>query len=250
MQQNTPLGLNRTGIQMSPIASAAMQEATANTPEALGDGSSYLDVRQAYSDEADALGSVPVPRTLSGVAHSGIDMITGKRPQVLIDKLGERLVFERGGVRLYDALLVKCSAPGSPLSSDDISQLRNFRDEEAQHMALVAEALVDIGADPTAQTPCADLVGVESTGLVQAMNDPRTNVLQALHVMLDAELVDNAAWQMLIELANASGHDEIAQKFLIAEQQEAVHLARLRGLLSELTLRDAGLGARAAAAAH
>jgi rubrerythrin len=250
MQQNTPLGLNRTGIQMSPIGSAAMQEATANTPPAVGDGSSYVDVRQAYADEADALGSVPVPGTLSGVAHSGVDMITGKRPQVLIDKLSERLAFERGGVRLYDALLVKCGAPDSPLSNDDIAQLRQFRDEEAEHMALVAEALADIGADPTAQTPCADLVGVESMGLVQAMNDPRTNVLQALHVMLDAELVDNTAWQMLIELARASGHDKIAEKFLIAEQQEAVHLARVRGLLSELTFKDAGLSARAAAVAH
>lgn len=250
MEHKTPLGLNRTGIQMSPIAGATMQEATANTLPTLGDGSSYLDVRQAYADEADTLGSVPVPGTLSGMAHTGVDMITGKRPQVLIDKLGERLAFERGGTRLYDTLLVKCAGLDSPLPSDALADLQQFRDEEAQHMALVAEALVEIGADPTAQTPCADLVGVESMGLVQAMNDPRTNVLQALHVMLDAELVDNAAWEMLIELAEAAGHAKIAEKFAIAQQQEAVHLSRIRQLVSTLTFQDAGLTARAGLTAH
>lgn len=250
MEQQTPLGLNRTGIQMSPMDSARMREATEALIPTPDDAPSYRDVRQAYAGEAEAFGSVPVPGTLSGMAHTGIDMITGKRPQVLVDKLGERLAFERGGVRLYDTLLVKCATLESPLGSEAIGELTRFRDEEAQHMALVAQALQDLGADPTAQTPCADLVGVESMGLVQAMNDPRSNVVQALHVMLDAELVDNAGWEMLIELATASGHAAIADKFAIARQQEAVHLMRIREWVSRLTFEDAGLGEKAVASAH
>ncbi|AKJ29541.1 ferritin-like domain-containing protein [Caldimonas brevitalea] len=240
MQEQTPLGRNRTGVQMSPIDSERMQagtEALDPVPSELG----YATVRQAYMNDDQGLGSVPVPGTMKGMLKSGMDMMTGKRPQTFVDKLGERLAFERGGVRLYDGLLVKCTAAPHQLPDGALELLTQFRQQEAEHFALVAEALETLGADPTAQTPCADLVGVESLGLVQAMNDPRTSVLQALHVMLDAELLDNAAWELLIRLAEAAGHDEIASRFELAMRQEANHLAHLRGWVEQLTLDDASV---------
>jgi rubrerythrin len=84
-------------------------------------------------------------------------------------------------------------------------------------------------------------VGVESLGLVQAMNDPRTSFLQGLHVMLDAELIDNTGWEMLIELARSAGHEDIAARFGTAAQQEAVHLRTIKTLVGRLTLADAGV---------
>lgn len=250
MRQQTSLGLNRTGIQMSPVDSATMLQATSSVQPTPTTEPSYVDVRQAYADDAEPLGSVPVPGSLRGMVKSGADMVTGKRPQVLVDKLGERLAFERGGVRLYEALLIKCGGADAPLPADILAELQRFRDEEAEHMGVVIQALQTLGADPTAQTPCADLVGVEAMGFVQAMNDPRSTLAQALHVMLDAELVDNAAWEMLIELARATGHDNIALTFVKPQQQEAVHLSRVRALLSRLTFEDAGLSAKAAEMAH
>ncbi|WP_374672859.1 ferritin Dps family protein [Ideonella sp.] len=245
MHMHTEIGRNRTGAQMSPILTAEMQDGEDEAPILPGaDGQperADLAMKLDYARDADALGSVPPPATLTGVVKSGVDMVTGKRPQVLIDKLGERLAFERGGVRLYDALLVKCaSADGAGLGAEEIQTLERFRQEEAAHFALVADVLRDLGGDPTAQTPCADLVGVESAGLVQAMNDPRTNLLQGLHVMLDAELIDNASWELLIELAEAAGHKAQAERLQTGLQQEAVHLQTLRSLVARLTLEDAG----------
>ena len=258
METRTHLGQNRTGTQMSPIDTAAMLRGAADIADAIEPTERVADlitadtrgdladaqVRESYALEADSLGSVPLPATLTGVAQSGAALLTGKRPQVLMDKLGERLAFERAGVRLYDALLVKCAAPGSVLESGELSMLRYFRDQEAQHFELVAEALKEIGGDPTAQTPCADLVGVEGAGLVQAMNDPRTSLLQGLHVMLDAELIDNAGWELLIRLARAAGHAGLAERFEAALQQEAAHLRTLKELVSRLTLSDAGVADR------
>jgi rubrerythrin len=239
MEHQTTLGHNRTGVQMSPIDAARMKSgADAMIPEA-GDGEDHLRVRQSYSIDG-GLGTVPVPATATGVLKSGAQMLTGKRPQVLVDKLGERVAFERGGVRLYETLIAKCDATPQTVSVEVLTELRRFRNEEAEHMRLVVAAIEQIGADPTAQTPCADLVGVESLGLVQAMNDPRTTILQSLHVMLDAELLDNAAWEMLIELTRAAGHDDIATGFEAALQQENEHLIRLRALVSGLTMADAG----------
>lgn len=257
MEARTELGLNRTGIQMSPMDTADMLDGADDIADAISPTDVDADLlaartrgdladaqlRESYALEADSLGSVPVPGTLKGVAKSGMDMLTGKRPQVLIDKLGERLAFERGGVRLYDGLLVKCQAMGDELSEDETVLLQRFRDEEAAHFELVAQAIEQLGGDPTAQTPCADLVGVESMGLVQAMSDPRTSLLQGLHVMLDAELIDNASWELLVRLARTAGHDDIADRFGIAVQQEAVHLRTLREMVARLTLVDAGAAA-------
>lgn len=245
MHTHIEIGRNRTGAQMSPVLTAQMQDGEDEAPILPGaDGQperADLALKLEYAREADALGSVPPPATLTGVVKSGVDMVTGKRPQVLIDKLGARLAFERGGVRLYDALLVKCaSADGAGLSAQEVQTLEEFRQQEAAHFGLVAEVLRELGGDPTAQTPCADLVGVESAGLVQAMNDPRTNLLQGLHVMLDAELIDNASWELLIELAAAAGHKAVAERLEVGLQQEAVHLQTLRALVARLTLEDAG----------
>jgi ferritin-like protein len=254
MEDRTQLGMNRTGIQTSPFDTADMREDSPEITEALAPGNDGLEalsaetrasladaqLRQTYAVEADALGSVPLPATLTGVAKSGVAMLTGKRPQVLMDKLGERLAFERAGVRLYDALLVKCSAADSGLDDGELSMLRHFRDQEAQHFELIAEALDELGGDPTAQTPSADLVGVEGAGLMQAMNDPRTSLLQSLHVMLDAELIDNTSWELLIRLARAAGHGGMADRFEAALNQEAAHLRTLKDLVGRLTLADAG----------
>ncbi|KQW43272.1 MULTISPECIES: ferritin-like domain-containing protein [unclassified Roseateles] len=258
MDTRTHLGHNRTGIQMSPMDTAAMRHGADEIADAIeptdvdaellsadvrGDLAD-AQLRESYASEADGLGSVPMPATLTGVAKSGVDMLTGKRPQVLMDKLGERLAFERGGVRLYDGLLVKCRTAMGVLGDGEIAMLQRFRDQEAQHFELVASALVDLGGDPTAQTPSADLVGTESMGLVQAMNDPRTSLLQSLHVMLDAELIDNASWDLLGRLARSAGHDALAERFEIAVQQEALHLRTLTELVGRLTLADAGVADR------
>jgi hypothetical protein len=241
MENETQLGHNRTGVQMSPIDTAEMEAGYAQFPLPADGERGDLQVRADYADASQGLGTVPPPGTMKGMLKSGVDMLIGNRPQVLVDKIGERLAFERGGTRLYESLLVKCRAAPTALASDDLAALTLFHAQEQEHFALCVEGLQILGADPTAQTPCADLVGVESLGLVQAMNDPRTSLLQSLHVMMDAELLDNAAWEMLVELADACGHGVLAERFRHASTQEAQHLVHLRGLVARMTLEEASL---------
>jgi len=240
MEHHVKTGRNRTGAQMSPSDIRRMTEAAQHTvPTAASDRQALVQMRRQYMHEADCVGSVPPPGTLTGMVESGKAFFTGRRPQVLIDKLGERLAFERTGVRLYDALLAKCEAAPGELSAGAVDRLRHFRMEEQQHFAMVAEALESIGADPTAQTPCADLTGMQGQGLMQVLTDPRTSVAQSLHVILDAELMDNAGWELLVMLARQSGHPELADRFMQALQQEGVHLGEVRELYEKCILGDA-----------
>src|SRR5688572_15526737 len=166
MAKETKIGSNRTGIQMSPKDSKEIIEAAANAmPTSEGDHMSLALLRSDYIADAEPLGTVPPPGTLKGVLKSGMDMMTGDRPQVLLDKLGERAAFERGGTRLYDAVLSKFDADPHAHGSVSRDVLQQFRNEEARHFQLVCEAVEQLGGDPTAMTPCANLVGMQAMGL-------------------------------------------------------------------------------------
>lgn len=240
---STRMGVNRTGMQMSPKHSEEMLENTqlAEQIATVADGHDMASVRLDYIADADPLGSVPPPGTLKGMAKSGAKMITGHRPQAFIDKLAERLAFERGGTRLYDALIVKFQAYSDELDAVKLEDLEEIRNEEAAHARLIQECIETLGADPTAQTPCADLVGVETQGLMQAVTDPRTTFAQSLHAALAAELVDGAGWETLIAFAEKMGNDEMRERFEGALQNENKHLARVRQWYDALTLETSQL---------
>lgn len=239
------MGMNRTGIQMSPLDSKAMQEMMPEMQESDGE-QALCDARSPYIAESDGLGSIPVPGTLKGAASAVASMLKGESPQLLLDKMGERLAFERTGVRLYDALIAKCEVLLDDTISMSLDDLRRIRNDEARHMAIVADAVESIGGDPTAQTPCADLVGVEGMGLIQVLNDPRTSVAQCLHAILTAELSDRAGWETLIALADAQGLDDLVQQFSEALNTEREHLALVETWHAEsigLTYGDVTIGA-------
>jgi ferritin-like protein len=242
MAKDTKMGGNKTGVLVSRNNSKELIEATlATVPTSEGDHTSLALLRNDYIVDAEPLGTMPPPGTLKGVVKSGIDMLTGDRPQVLLDKLGERLAFERGGTRLYDALLMKFDTKPDAKGVVSRNRLQEFRDEEHAHFELLAEAIEQLGGDPTAMTPSANLVGVQSAGLMQAINDPRTSLAQCINTILVAELADECAWEMLIDLAQASGHDDLAQRFRGALQEEEDHLQQVRAWLKDMTLAEASL---------
>lgn len=242
MAKETKMGGNRTGVHMSPQDSKDIIEAAKSAlPTSEGDHLSLALMRADYIREGVPVGTVPPPATVKGALKSGMDMLTGDRPQVLLDKLGERAAFERGGTRLYDAVLGKFDASknGNGVVSRDV--LQHIRDEEAQHFELLCEAIESLGGDPTAMTPCANVVGMQAFGLMQSVTEPRTTLLQCLGTLLIAELADGDGWELLINLARSSGHDKLADRFQVALQEEAEHLAHVRKWVQELTMAEASM---------
>jgi rubrerythrin len=229
-QQREHVGMNKTGIQMSPFATKDMLDDDKITQRGTpGNETAVVAMREAYIAESEGIGSVPVPGTMKGVVSMGMNMLKGDSPQVLLDKLAERLAFERTGTRLYDALLTKLDALKDGQPSITMEQVAAIRADEARHMLMVKEAIDWMGGDPTAQTPSADMAGVESMGLVQVLSDPRTSLAQSLHAILTAELADNAGWETLIALAGEHEQSEMIRAFSQALEQENRHLALVQG---------------------
>lgn len=236
MQTAVKMGHNQTGAQMSPKDSEAQVKATQEVrPDVPGGPEKLALVRTEEATRAEPIGTVPVPGSAKGMLKTAVNKLVGVSPEVLIDKLGERLAFERGGVRLYDALLAKAQAIDT-LDKSLLQTLRHFREEEAEHLELVRAAIEKLGADPTAMTPCADVAGCINMGVMETITDPRTNLAQSLNALLTAELTDNAGWELLIDLANASGQSDIAESFGKALSQEQVHMQTVKEWLSREVL--------------
>lgn len=236
MKDEANFGMNKTGTQMSPILTKEMlanMDDFATPP--LDTSADAADIRQIYIQESGPLGTVPLPGTIRGATNVGFQMLKGDEPGVLIDKLGERLAFERGGARLYDALLIKCEVLMPKMSLDILTKIR---DEERLHFELLWQVMEKLGADPTAQTPCADASGVMSMGLMQVLTDPRTTLPQCVQAIQIAELADHDGWEMLIELTQNAGLEEEAEKFRMAKADEENHLAHIKEWLKELTLAN------------
>ncbi len=216
--------MNQSGMQTAPDGGEKMLENIELTKPKRGDERDLAKIRLDYAQEAEPVGTIPEPQQ------------SGMRA-VLMDKLGERLAFERSGVRLYEALMVKCAADGSARVA--AKELKHIRDEEAMHFALVGAAIQSLGGDPTAQTPGADVAGVEGMGLMQVVNDPKTTVAQALHAILVAEMTDNAAWDELIELTSQAGTDDLVARFTKARESEAEHLEKVHAWYKSATMENA-----------
>jgi bacterioferritin (cytochrome b1) len=241
-QREAGLGPNKTGIATSPVDIEKMlagMDSKLAMPSSEGDERAMAEMRGTYIENAEPVGSMPPPATLKGAAKAGAKMLKGDRPQLFLDKLGERLAFERTGTRLYDAFIAKCRTQGGDAIED--AELVRIRNEEARHFALVCECIEFLGGDPTAQTPCADVTGVASSGLMQVVTDPKTTIAQSLSAVLIAELTDNAAWEDLIALARKMGHADMAAQFEEALQHEEEHLTTVRKWHEVLLMAESDL---------
>jgi len=179
---------NRTGIRTSPeLAQELIEGAIAALPSSEGGPGDLADYRSEYIAEGFPLGSLPsLPFAQEAQADEEAVGLA-----VLLDKLSERLAFERMGTRLYETLINKVEVVGENLPGPTLAELQQIREEELQHFLLLNRTITALGGDPTVQSPCADVTGVASLGILQVLTDPRTSVTQCLQAMLTAELTDN-----------------------------------------------------------
>jgi hypothetical protein len=227
---------NRTGMQTSPeLAEELIEGASSAMPSSEGGVEEIAEYRGEYIAEGFPIGSMPMmPIDEEGEAdEEEVGMA------VFLDKLSERLAFERTGVRLYEALLNKCQTLGESAPGPTLEDIEHIGAEELEHFLMINQAITDIGGDPTVQSPCADVIGVASMGIMQVLTDPRSSLPQCLQAMLTAELTDNDGWELLIKLADNLGYDELKTEFETALAHEAEHLQNVRGWLSECVLESA-----------
>lgn len=236
----TPVGLNRTGIATSPrMAPEMVQAAEQFSPVDEGSQQDMARVRSLYVAHATRFGTMPPPASLKEVGADTLQMLKGNKPLVLLDKLGNRLAFERTGARLYEALSSRVRGgpnwEGGP-SAEDIAAIHA---DELEHFQLVKNWITKLGSDPTVITPSAEVSAVAALGPLQVLGDPRIPLRCALDAILIIELTDNDGWAMLIDLAASVGMTEMAADFQRALMAEEQHLQAVRSWVKSALIADA-----------
>jgi rubrerythrin len=173
-----------------------------------------------------------MPAGIKGKVQTAVKAVMGEQPTLFMDKLGERLAFERTGTRLYEALISKHDAFGSFAGGPSKADLEHLYEEEYRHFTMLQAAIEQLGGDPTAVTPAANLSATASQGIPKVVVDPRATLLQSLEAVLIAELADNACWETLVELAQQAGENDLAQQFEQALADEQDHLRKVRTWLA------------------
>jgi ferritin-like metal-binding protein YciE len=229
MGLSSKMGENKTGLARGD-RERAMVEGTEEFKNAhAGNASGIAAERIELAKQAKGgIGSMPPPASVKQVGKAAVGALAGGSPNLLIDKLGERLAFERMGVRLYDALLSKHAAYGGFDGGPSKGDLELFRSEELEHFRLLERAIEGLGGDPTVITPSANVVAVASQGIMAVLVDARTNLKQSLEAILVAELADRDSWDGLIALARSAGQKEMARSFEKALSEEENHLRKVR----------------------
>lgn len=238
---HSEMGMNRTGIGTSPRLIQEMLDSTKEfQPSHPGDQRQIAYVRGDYAKEVDPMGSVPPPPSLKGMAKAAAQGLKAARPAQFIDKLGERLAFERTGVRLYEALISKFDFSGGFQGGPERTELEQILKDEYEHFRMLEDSVKRLGGDPTVLTPSANLHATVANGIVTSVVDPRTSFVQCLEAMLVAELADNDCWDALTQLADQAGQKDLVEAFDQAVREERDHLYKIRTWLAVAQDRATG----------
>jgi bacterioferritin (cytochrome b1) len=158
------------------------------------------------------------------------------KPKV-IDVLNERLAFERAGVKLYDRILdvMKTAADQNVLRM--LPEMEKHRAEEKEHEEWLEDQIRFLGGDAHAETERSELVTRESKGIEEVvMSDAKLPHL--FHALLAAELVDNAGWDLLVQIADEANDGEMKREFKKRLHEEEDHLLMVRKAMEQLSFQD------------
>jgi hypothetical protein len=212
---------NRTGVQLHPDSLDDMLSGTVEFgPTSSGTAEAIAAVRIAYARDAEPAGTMPASEDLAPELEG------------FLDRLGARHAFERVGTRLYEVLISKLDAYGTFAGGPSRDDLRAIRDEEHRHMVLLQDTILQLGGDPTAMTPSANLQLLASRGIGDVLRDPRTTLIDGLEIMLIAELTDQESWSTLGGIARDMGQKDLAAKIDLAERTEQTHLTTVRAWIN------------------
>jgi hypothetical protein len=121
-------------------------------------------------------------------------------------------------------MMAKVEVLGSFDGGPTLDDLQHIRDEEFAHFMMLRDCIEQLGGDPTAMTPSADVHATLGKGVADVMADPRVGVIDSLDALLIAELSDHAGWDALEEIARNAGAEDMADAFDAALDEEEEHL--------------------------
>ncbi|MDI3261871.1 hypothetical protein [Aerosticca soli] len=123
----------------------------------------------------------------------------------LADFFAARLTCEHAIIEAYRTFLEKCRRHPEPaVDLFELATLERFRGQEAEHAHLLHQVMEALGLDEMTEPARVDEHIEASQRQVQAITeviaDPGVGLLPSLHALVTVELIDEAAWGLLLAL--------------------------------------------------
>ncbi len=118
-----------------------------------------------------------------------------------------------------------------------LPHMQAYRDQEKEHQEWLEGCIRALGGDHKRKTELAKLSAREVTG-IEAVIMKDAELPHLFHALLAAEHVDNAGWDLLVELADAAGDLEAKKEFEKRLHEEEQHLAYLREALRTFSAHE------------
>jgi hypothetical protein len=176
---------------------------------------------------------------IAGHLEDALPSFKGPTPLLLISQLRERLAFERTSSRLYAGLIVKVHAHGAYPGGPTPERLVELHNQELEHLNVVRESLHRLGTGAPSLSVAGDGTDAQLQELLQAVDDPSASLQDALRAVLVAEIINNAGWLLLVELAQELGPQDQAETFREVLRAESLHLEEVSGWIAHLQDADA-----------
>jgi rubrerythrin len=158
------------------------------------------------------------------------------RRVAFVDKLRQRWIVERAATTLYQLAIARLR---DDLDSGAlISELERFREQERLHAAMLEQLLGELGHDDPRHEPATAAVNIaagEMASFVDLMRERQLTTRHVLEILLMAERLDLAGWELLTDLAKeADLDDDYLRSFRAAGREEAAHEHFVRTHLVQL----------------
>ena len=156
----------------------------------------------------------------------------------VVDLLCERLAFERSGVRLYDRIIAAMQGSSDSELNAMQSTMEEHRAEEKEHEEWLEAQIRTLGGNLEVECDGAMMANSEAAGIQQIAANESADLRHLLHALLAAEAVDNAGWELLLELAEDVDDRAARREFGRRLHHEREHLAFVRHMMERLAVRD------------
>ncbi len=167
-----------------------------------------------------------------------MEKLAQKNREKVIDLLCERLAFERSGVKLYDKILTEMKASQNPQITKMLEPMQEHRDQEKEHEEWLEAQIRSLGADDKKPTEMSRLVTKESQGIEEVVLKGTGQIAHLFHALLAAELVDNAGWDLLVQLADEADDSKARREFKKRLHEEEEHLILMREAMKKLSANE------------
>lgn len=155
----------------------------------------------------------------------------------VIALLCERLEGERAAVMLYDAVIGKLRTSNEEGARRILPTIHEHRNEACEHEEWLAKTIESLGGSPHVRSAEAELVRRESAGMIDIVRND-DDMQHLLHALMSAELLDNAGWDLLVELADEANDIEALRELERRKSEQEDHLVFLREALAAIARRE------------